>query len=282
MVRYIGSVKGDIMDLNTLLEFGMIPVENGYGTTFKSPAFYFCACMLKHSKDVIALGKLDDHVSMLMFFDAHEKRSDYNYIVESQVSNTIINTLEQHPNLRNEYIMDPNGSTYIKLRLGYKHTVCFPGSFDPFHFGHLSVVQDILKLDPSNSIVILIANNKKKVYTLSIDDRIRIIKDTLPNDIRHRCTVLATSDTVASFMRVHKINTIIKGVRNTEDYIYESRLALLNQLIDANVTTLLLPQGNNALALTSSTMIKEMLLFDIDTSSVITPLANELLRGAVK
>ena len=56
----------------------------------------------------------------------------------------------------------------------------YPGTFDPFTFGHLDVVKRSYKL--FDKIIVSVAENNNKSALLNLDERIKIISDVISNE----------------------------------------------------------------------------------------------------
>ena len=56
----------------------------------------------------------------------------------------------------------------------------YPGTFDPFTFGHLDVVKRSSKL--FDKIIVSVAENNNKSALFNLDERIKIISDVILNE----------------------------------------------------------------------------------------------------
>ena len=56
----------------------------------------------------------------------------------------------------------------------------YPGTFDPFTFGHLDVVKRSSKL--FDKIIVSVAENNNKSALFNLDERIKIISDVIFNE----------------------------------------------------------------------------------------------------
>lgn len=101
----------------------------------------------------------------------------------------------------------------------------FVGSFDPFHEGHKSIIDRALGL--FDKVVVGIGVNPEKQYMFSVKERIERIRQIYPSN--ERLIVEAYDDLTIDFAHRHGASYIIKGVRNTEDFVYEQQQALWNK-----------------------------------------------------
>ncbi len=129
--------------------------------------------------------------------------------------------------------------------------VLFVGSFDPFHEGHLSIVQRALTI--FGEVVVAVAVNPQKKCRYSIEERMERIRTEFRDT--PQVTVDQIKGLTINYCRSHGISHIIKGVRNKEDFEYERKQAEWNKL-NGQVETILLfaePGMENV----SSTAIRE-------------------------
>ena len=141
-----------------------------------------------------------------------------------------------------------------------KKVALFPGSFDPFTLGHKSLVDRALNL--FDEIIIAVGVNENKHYILSEQKRVDFINQIFHNN--NRVKAVSYSGLTVDFAARLGIDTILRGVRNINDFEYEKNLADINREIGSIETLFLvsLPQY----AFISSSMIRELLNngYDID------------------
>ena len=87
------------------------------------------------------------------------------------------------------------------------------------------------------------------------------------------------SGLLADYARLKGAHIIVKGVRNMTDYDAELQMARINQGIDPELETLLLP-ARAEFEHFSSTMAREMIRYGQPlTKYVPAPVAEELMKG---
>ncbi len=132
-------------------------------------------------------------------------------------------------------------------------SVVFVGSFDPFHEGHHNIVTRALKI--FGKVIIGVGMNPNKKYMFTAEERVEKIKRLfaeVPN-----VEIEAYSDLTIDFAHRHKAVAIIKGVRNSEDYIYEQKQAAWNKE-HGDIDTLIMIT-DKGLEDVSSTAIREII-----------------------
>lgn len=98
----------------------------------------------------------------------------------------------------------------------------FPGSFDPFHEGHLYVLKKSLSF--FDSIIVLVSNNSLKKHKKSLQDRKEhIIKYLKKNNISN--VIVETNDGLTmEYCKKNNIIFLIRGIRDKNDIEYEQNL----------------------------------------------------------
>lgn len=142
----------------------------------------------------------------------------------------------------------------------------YAGSFDPFTIGHLSIVEKSLLL--FDEVVIAVGMNINKKPFLSIEDRLASIKELFENEPRVKVSsydVLTTT-----FCRENDIHFIVRGVRDIDDYLYERRIASVNQILDSSIETVLLFSKQEHADISSSN-VREIHFHKGDISKFVPP-----------
>jgi len=112
----------------------------------------------------------------------------------------------------------------------------FPGSFDPFTFGHKNIVERALPL--FDKIIIAIGVNADKKTMFSIDQRIAGIASIFITE--KKIEVFEYSELTVDFCKKHNAHYIVRGVRNSIDFEYEKAIAQMNKEIGVGIETIIL------------------------------------------
>ncbi|MFV0470100.1 MAG: pantetheine-phosphate adenylyltransferase [Dysgonomonas sp.] len=144
-----------------------------------------------------------------------------------------------------------------------KRIAIFPGTFDPFTIGHLSLVKRALGL--FDEIVIAIGVNDSKKSYFSLEKRLSMIRDLYKDN--DRISVEEYNCLTVDFAKQVGASFILRGIRTIADFEYERTIADMNREI-ADVETYVLftePRFTHI----SSTTVRELLRFGHDISGFI-------------
>lgn len=146
----------------------------------------------------------------------------------------------------------------------------FPGSFSPFTYGHLSIIERMLPL--FDKIVVAVGVNSLKKNSYPTDKNLIWIKNILKN---HK-NIEVISYKGLTVETCHKLNAnyIIRGVRDEKDFEFEKKVAQNNKELNADVETLLittLPKYSHI----SSSIVRDIVKNNGDISRLI-PNSNDL------
>jgi len=160
----------------------------------------------------------------------------------------------------------------------------FPGSFDPWQSGHQSTVIAFLKLHSKTMLYIVIGVNEEKEndYTFSTEEKVFLIKQSIPAEYTERVKVVPYTGIIANLFYEQNINMFVKGARDSGDFEYESWVAEVNSKFAGNPTTLIIPQTNPELLKVSSSNLKSFINLGLDAKDFAPALTREALQMRMK
>ena len=149
----------------------------------------------------------------------------------------------------------------------------YPGSFDPFTNGHLDIIKRGVKI--FDKIIVTILHNTAKKSLFTVEERIELIKISL---IEYDNIEVASYDgLLVDYAKLRKAGTIIRGMRAISDFENEFQMAFINRRLNRDVQTIFLMTGLRWI-FTSSSMIKEVAMFNGDISGMVPPVVCEKLK----
>mgnify|MGYP002776317172 CR=1 FL=1 len=159
-----------------------------------------------------------------------------------------------------------------------KNTIVFPGSFDPWTYGHEATVKDYLDLSPWANVDVLIGVNPAKNPTFTPEEKKILIEKTVEDDVKQRMNVVVYDRLVAEYVYENAKIWVLKWARTAEDFNYEMWIAQATQKFSARVKTIIIPQLNPVQTGVSSSILKAISKFSGDVAAYASPLVREALR----
>ncbi|MEN8134180.1 MAG: pantetheine-phosphate adenylyltransferase [Thermodesulfobacteriota bacterium] len=155
-----------------------------------------------------------------------------------------------------------------------KSIAVYPGTFDPITMGHLDIIERGLHL--FDKVIVAIAANSSKEPLFSIDERLKMIRDSFPGS-EDRIEVDTVEGLLVDFAYTKGAKAIIRGLRAVSDFDYEFQLALMNRRIEREVETVFLMTGFRWIFISSS-IIKDAARHGGDVSGLVPDHVCEKLR----
>lgn len=98
-----------------------------------------------------------------------------------------------------------------------KPVALYAFSADPITFGHINIVERIVRT--FGSCLVVIGRNPNKKYLFSLDERCLLVEQSLSH--LSNVTVVSCEGMIVDFARENGIKVIVKGIRNAADLEYE-------------------------------------------------------------
>ncbi len=143
-------------------------------------------------------------------------------------------------------------------------TAVYPGSFDPFHLGHLDIVRRAVTIFPR--VVVGVLRNTDKAPLLPPERRVELIRATLGG--MAGVEVTAFSGLLVDFMKASRAHVILRGMRAVSDFEYEFQIALMNRRLWNPVETVFLTP-NEEFTYLSGRVVREIWHLGGDVSGLV-------------
>jgi len=140
----------------------------------------------------------------------------------------------------------------------------FPGSFDPFHIGHESIVRRALPL--FDKIIIMIGYNVNKKSFFDIEKRMKWINQVFSGI--DKVEVRIHDGLTVDFCKEVGAAYILRGLRTSADFEYERAIAQVNKKMHPEIETvflLTLPEHTPI----NATIIRDIVLHGGDASQFL-------------
>jgi pantetheine-phosphate adenylyltransferase len=134
-------------------------------------------------------------------------------------------------------------------------TAVYAGSFDPPTNGHLWMIQQGLEL--FDHLIVAIGSNPTKSYTFSVEDRLELLKASVPSCER---LVVDHFDNryLVDYAKEKGAAYVLRGVRSPADYEFERVMRYINNDLAPEINTVFLMPPRD-LAQVSSSMVKGLI-----------------------
>lgn len=124
----------------------------------------------------------------------------------------------------------------MKKQVSPQNVAVYPGSFDPITLGHVDIIRRVAQL--FENVIVLIAQSPEKPGLFSIEERIALIKKSLPGldnvsvDVHEGLTI--------DYLKEKGSRVLVRGLRAVVDFEYETSMANINRKLAPDIETILI------------------------------------------
>jgi pantetheine-phosphate adenylyltransferase len=148
----------------------------------------------------------------------------------------------------------------------------FPGSFDPFHNGHLEIVERAARLF-DEVVVAALRNPQKSQALFSLEERQSMLEEVLAHLPSVR--IVSVSTLLVNVARDVGASAIVRGLRAVSDFESEMQMAQMNHHL-SGVETIFIPTSSNY-SFVASKLVREVARFGGDVSAFVPKVVGEHL-----
>ena len=141
----------------------------------------------------------------------------------------------------------------------------YPGSFDPITLGHEDIINRAVKI--CDKLVIAVSQDNQTASFLSLKQRFNLIESIYKNYTN--IEVVSYQGLTTEFAKKIDADFIIKGLRNPSDFVVESQMAQLNEVLLEEVETIFLDSSDQLRSISSS-FVKQIYHLDGDISRFVS------------
>ena len=148
----------------------------------------------------------------------------------------------------------------------------FPGSFDPFHNGHLEIVERASRLF-DEVVVAALRNPQKSAALFDLEERQEMLEEVVAHLPSVR--IVSVSTLLVNVARDVGASAIVRGLRAVSDFEAEMQMAQMNNHL-SGVETIFIPTSAEW-AFLASKLVREVWRFGGDVSAFVPePVAKAL------
>ena len=148
--------------------------------------------------------------------------------------------------------------------MSHHNVAVYPGSFDPFHVGHVAIVERASQIFAR--VVVGILENTGKNSLFSPEERPEIIREFYQDN--DAVEVRSFSGLLVNFLEEIDASIVIRGMRAVSDFEYEFQMALMNRRLAPNVETVFLTPKEEYTYL-SSRLVREVAALGGDVTGLV-------------
>jgi len=133
----------------------------------------------------------------------------------------------------------------------------YPGSFDPFTYGHLDIATRAAKM--FETVHIVVVHNPAKNPRLTTEQRVELISEILKNKPGNFVVSSLNTGLLVDYCKSLGADALVKGVRTNVDLDYELPMAQVNRDL-SGIETIFIP-ADPTHGFVSSSLVKQV--FDL-------------------
>ncbi|APV43825.1 Phosphopantetheine adenylyltransferase [Dehalogenimonas formicexedens] len=142
----------------------------------------------------------------------------------------------------------------------------YPGSFDPFTYGHIDIIRRTSKL--FDKVIVGVYDTPEKKLMFTTGERVELGREAVRDlpDVE----VKAFSGLMVEFARKEGVTTVVRGLRVNNDFEFEFDMAMINRKLAPEIELVCLLASPEYQFLSSS-MLKEVARLGGDFSDLVPP-----------
>lgn len=147
----------------------------------------------------------------------------------------------------------------------------YPGSFDPFHNGHLDISKRTLALFDELVIGVYDHGPAARNLLFSTEQRVAMITEAVQS-LKHPAHVKVQSYTglTVHFAKAIGASVIVRGLRNSTDFDFELQIGQTNHWLASDIESLFL-FANAPNHFLSATLVRQIATLGGDASELVPP-----------
>ena len=152
----------------------------------------------------------------------------------------------------------------------------YAGSFDPFTMGHLNILNRSAKM--FEEVIVAIGTNTSKRALFTPEEKVEMINEVIEKSSHDNVRVILYADgLIVDLAKAEGADVMIRGIRSLSDMEYEMNIASMNKTQQPDIESVFL-MADEQYRFVSSSLIKEVAIFDGDVSSMVPEIVAERMK----
>lgn len=153
----------------------------------------------------------------------------------------------------------------------------YPGTFDPLTLGHEEIIDRAANL--FDHLLVSVAKDSSKSTMFELNDRLKLVEIISSRYLN--VTVSSYDGLTIDFAKSNNINVILRGVRNSSDFNYESQISQMNNSMDKSIESLFFIASDSYKSITSS-LVRQIISLNGDYSNFISNDVARYIKEIIK
>ena len=149
----------------------------------------------------------------------------------------------------------------------------YPGSFDPFTYGHENIIERSVKV--FDQIIVAVAHNTSKKTIFTVEERVEILNGVFRD--RDDVKVDYFEGLLVDYIKKMGTNVVLRGMRTVSDFEFEMQMALANKTLSSELETVFMVTDSEFSHISSS-VIKEVVSLNGSASHMVPKIVETRLR----
>lgn len=167
-------------------------------------------------------------------------------------------------------------SNIAKNSINFQSNGVYAGSFDPITIGHMDVIKRSSGL--FDTLTVLVAKNPDKKGFLPVEDRVKLIEKSIQDEGLTNVKVKSENGMTVGFAKDNDAQYLVRGLRNGKDFEGEIDLFMINNRLNSNIDTVLIPTKPD-LSMISSSNVRGILKAGGDVSNFVPKCVSEYFKN---
>ena len=160
-----------------------------------------------------------------------------------------------------------------------RRVAVYPGTFDPFHNGHLDIALRAARL--FDEVVVAVYDRPAKKLLFTAEERVALVRASLEGVPDMRIVVGEYSQLSVQFARARGAVAMVRGLRSELDFSYEYQLTAMNRHMAPDVETIFLVT-DPLLGHISATLVKEIAAGGAPIEELVPPAVADALLSRLE